>query len=146
MTTQIVGKNSGNRGKGCMLTVKTHYEYSVSTDGYFAGYGSAGEMEIWGNPQRILYGTTGDTRNAYIGNGTTLTHYFDDLDEASTVGRLKVVSGGHPERPIFYVQARKYTTGMECILWYANGKMHPQTTTKMEDIIAIGFADACYYC
>lgn len=135
MTTQIVGKNSGYRGKGCMLTVKTHYEYSISTD--------------VGNPQRILNGLTNDTRNAYIGNGTTLTHYFDDLDEASTVGRLKVVNqagGGHPERPIFYVQARKYTTGMECILWYANGKMHPQTTTKMEDIIAIGFADACYYC
>jgi hypothetical protein len=132
MTTQIVGKNSGNRGKGCIISVKTDYHYSVSTD--------------VGNPQRILNGLTGDTRNAYIGNGTTLTHYFDDLDEASTVGRLKVVSGGHPERPIFYVQARKYTTGMECILWYANGKMHPQTTTKMEDIIAIGFADACYYC
>ena len=131
MTTQIVGMNSGNHGKGCILTVKTHYEYSVSA--------------IKTGSQRILNSLTGDTRNAYIGYGTTLTHYFDDLDEASTVGQLKVISGGNPERPIFYVQARKYTTGMECILWYANGKMHPQTTTKMADIIAIGFADACYY-
>lgn len=134
MTTQIVGKNGGNRGKGCMLTVKTDYQYSISTDGTFKV----------GNPQRIMNGLTNDTRNAYIGNGTTLTHYFDDHDEASTIGRLKVVTGGNPERPIFYVQARKYTTGMECFLWYANGKIDPRTASTMDGIIAIGFANACY--